>query len=78
MKGPDGSSAHIIVNGVISAEPIDDTMPYHHEAFYRYEYCDSFVNSFDLAGDTQADLIIRMNGDATMDFQEATLKFYRD
>ncbi len=76
LKGPDGSSAHIIVNGVIRAEPIDDTLDYHHEAFYRYEYCKSFVNTFDVTGEAQAELIIRMNGGASMDFQEATLRFY--
>jgi hypothetical protein len=78
LKGPDGSSAHIIVNGVIRAEPIDDTMGYQHEAFYLYEYCESFVNTFDVTEEAQAELIIRMNGGASMDFQQATLKFHRD
>lgn len=78
LAGPDGSSAHIIVNGVIRAETIDDTMEFHHNAFYRYEFCESFVNTFDVAGEAQAELIIRMNGGASMDFQQAALKFYRD
>ncbi len=78
LAGPDGSSAHIIVNGVIRAETIDDTMDFHHNAFYRYESCESFVNTFDVTGEAQAELIIRMNGGASMDFQQAELEFYRD
>ncbi len=78
MKGPDGSSAHVIVNGVIRAEPIDDTMEFHHDAYYRYESCESFVNTFDVTGEAQAELIIRMNGGASMDFQQAVLNFYQD
>ncbi len=78
LAGPDGSSAHVIVNGVIREEPIDDTMPYHHGGYYRYEYCQSFINTYDVTGETQAELIIRVNGGAWMDFQEARLRWHRD
>jgi len=76
LAGPNGSSAHIIVDDVIKEEKIDATMPYHHGGYYKYEYCDSFSNTFDIAGKTEMRLIIRMNGGARLDFQRANLKFY--
>ncbi len=76
LAGPSGSSALIIVDSVTKEEKIDDTMPYHHGGYYKYEYCDSFTNTFDITDKTAMRLIIRMNGGSRLDFQEAKLKFY--
>lgn len=76
LAGPNGSSAQIIVNNIIKEEKIDSSMPYHHRGYYKYEYCDSFTNTFDISDKTLIRLIIRMNGGARLDFQEAKLKFY--
>lgn len=76
LAGPDGSSAHIIVDDIIKVEEIDSTMPYHHGGYFKYEYCDNFTNTFNITGKNKVRLTIRMNDGARMDFQEARLKFY--
>lgn len=76
LSGPDGSSALVIVDDIVKEEKIDSTMPYHHNAYYKYEYCTDFANTFDITGKTHLKFIIRMNGGAKLDFQKAKLKFY--
>jgi|GEM_PF-1117194 len=75
LAGPNGSSAQIIVNDTIKEEKIDNTMSFHHGGYYKYEYCSSFTNTFDI-NKTRIQLTIKMNGGVRLDFQRAKLKFY--
>ena len=76
LAGQDGSAAHIIVEDQVKEEKIDSSMTFHHNSYYRYEYCDSFTNTFDVGGKTRTTLMIKMFNGARLDFDSATLGFY--
>lgn len=74
LSGPDGSSASIIVDGLSKEERINSTMKFHHENYYKYESCSTFLNTFDISGQREVTLRIEMVG-AHLDFQQAQLVF---
>lgn len=74
LSGPDGSAALIIVDGISKEERIDSTMKFHHENYYKYEFCSTFTNNFDISGKNEITLKIEMVG-AHLDFQQAQLVF---
>jgi len=78
LAGPADSSAHIIVDDVVEEDKIDNTMPYHHGRYYKYEFCQQFTHAFDIKGKEAIALTIRMNNEASLDFQKATLTFHID
>ena len=76
LAGRDGSAAHIILDDQLREERIDSSMPFHHNRYFKYEFCDSFTNTFDVGGKSSATLIIKMFNGASMDFDDATLEFH--
>ena len=76
LAGRDGSAAHIIVEDQVKEEKMDSSMNFHHNRYYRYEYCDSFTNTFDVGGKSRVTLTIKMFNGAQLDFYSATLEFY--
>ena len=76
LSGKDGSAAHIIVDDQVKEEKMDSSMNFHHNRYYRYEYCDSFTNTFDVGGKSRVTLTIKMFNGAQLDFYSATLEFY--
>ena len=76
LAGRDGSAAYVIVDGQSREERMDSSMTFHHNSYYKYEFCDSFTNTFDVGGRSEATLTIRMAGGARLDFESATLEFY--
>ncbi len=75
LSGPDGSSAQILVGDDIREESIDASMNYHHGMYYRYESCQQFTQTFDVAGKQHIHLAVRMIGGAKLDFDHLTTKF---
>ena len=75
LHGPNGSAGAIGVNDEVHLEPIDDSMSHHHGQYYRYEWCQSFTNSWTLQGETAITLTIAMQGGAILDFQYAQINF---
>jgi len=75
LSGPPGSAAYIRVDSEERAERIDSTMTSHHGNYYRYEWCDTFSNTFNCRGQEVITLIIEMSGGARLDFEEAILTF---
>jgi len=76
LAGPSGSSAQIMVNSAVKEENINSTLPYHHDAYYKYESCESFTNTFDIGDEKQIRFRIKMNNGARLDFEVAQLTFY--
>lgn len=74
LSGPDGSAALIIIDEISKEERISNTMKFHHENYYKYEFCNSFLNTFDISGKNEITLKIEMAG-AHLDFQQAQLVF---
>ena len=75
VAGSPGSSLQVIVDGDVREEPINSSMPFHHNGHYRYEFCSSFSNTFSIAGKTAITLQVVTTGGARMDFQSAILTF---
>jgi hypothetical protein len=75
LSGQPGSAANIRVDGEERVERIDSTMSSHHGNYYRYEWCDTFSNTFNVKGGEEITLIISMSGGARLDFEEAILTF---
>jgi hypothetical protein len=75
LHGPAGSAGVISVDGAPRFESIDAEMSYHHDSFYRYEYCQSFTNYWRLSGQREITLTIEMRGGAILDFQYALVAF---
>ena len=77
LAGPNNSSAHIIVDDEAKEERINSSMPYHdeHNAYYKYEYGETFANTFNISRKNNVTLTIKMNNDARLDFQKAVLSF---
>lgn len=72
---PSGSKATISVDGQVREEVIDNTMSRHDNSCYRYEYCQTFSNSFSVGGKNTVILRIAMVSGARLDFQKAHLVF---
>lgn len=75
LHGPAGSFGVIAVDGEERLEAIANTMPYHHNGYYRYETCQAFTNSWNLHGQAQLTLVIEMRGSAILDFLYAAVTF---
>ena len=68
--------AQIMVNSAVKEENIDSILSYHHDAYYKYESCESFTNTFDIGNEKQIRFRIKMNKGARLDFEGARLRFY--
>jgi hypothetical protein len=75
LSGQPNSSANIRVDSEERAERIDSTMPSHHGNYYKYEWCNTFSNTFNVRGEEEITLIIEMSGGARLDFDQAELTF---
>jgi hypothetical protein len=75
LSGQAGSATCIRVDSEERVERIDTTMNSHHGRYYRYEWCDSFSNTFNVSGEEEITLIIEMSGGARLDFELAKLSF---
>jgi len=75
LSGPAGSAAYIRVDSEERAERIDSTMNSHHGRYYKYEYCDTFSNTFIVEEREEVTLKIEMSGGARLDFEKAELTF---
>ena len=68
------SAALVIVDGEAKEEKISKSNVHHH-SYYKYEFCESFTNTFNVSGKRKITLEIRMRDGARLDFQKAVLKF---
>jgi hypothetical protein len=75
LAGPAGSRVRVTLDGQANDELIDASMPFHHDAHYRYEFCEKLSNSFSVTGETEVTLTIEAINGARLDFQGATLVF---
>ena len=76
LYGRPGDLALISVDNESKPETIKSSDNWHFGAFYRYDQCESFLNSFNVFGD-RIKLKIEMIGEAPrLDLEKVVLKFY--
>ena len=75
LYGQAGSVALISVDNESKPETIRSTHNRHHGSYYKYDYCESFLNSFNVFG-SKIKLKIEMIAEARMDLEKIVLKFY--
>ncbi|MBE9593341.1 MAG: hypothetical protein IMF19_07650 [Proteobacteria bacterium] len=75
LLGQPDSAAYIRVDSEVREERIDSTMSFHHGNYYKYEWCETFSNTFKVMEKEEITLIIEMSGDARLDFELAKLSF---
>jgi hypothetical protein len=76
LYGRPGDVALISVDNESKPETIKSSDTWHFGAFYRYDQCESFLNSFNVFGDRIKLKIEMIGDDPRLDLEKVVLKFY--